>query len=244
MKTSVKILAGVAVLVVAASAFAMSDLLVYGTWRYKITVTVETPEGIKTGSAVRELSNSASSVKLALPEGTNAAKIKGEAVVVDLGKRGTLFALISDTSDDEFYQVFPVPGGGPTSAAGIRYYDGLKAGTKGVLDSSRYPGYPQFVTFKDMNDPKSVTLVYGGRFDAATQTVVPVNDFEAIFGKGVKLKGIRIEATDEPVTWQIEKVLGWLEKVKGGYLDGQFAGGGPDLSNILHGGNFRTGDLK
>ena len=36
---------------------ACAEMFPSGTWRYKMTVTVETPEGIKTGSAVREVVN-------------------------------------------------------------------------------------------------------------------------------------------------------------------------------------------
>lgn len=47
---------------------------VYG-WRYKMTVSVETPEGIVTGSAVRQMGNdTAGSV---LPEVGNLADVRG-----------------------------------------------------------------------------------------------------------------------------------------------------------------------
>lgn len=47
---------------------------VYG-WRYKMTVSVETPEGIVTGSAVRQMGNdTAGSV---LPEVGNTADVRG-----------------------------------------------------------------------------------------------------------------------------------------------------------------------
>ncbi|MGH1404911.1 MAG: hypothetical protein ACRBDL_11800, partial [Alphaproteobacteria bacterium] len=59
---------------------------------------------------------------------------------------------------------------------------------------------------------------------------------------GVKLKSVTVEITDEPVTWRIGTLLPWMQKVNGGYLDGRFSGGGPELSNILHGGNFQKGD--
>ena len=64
-----------------------------GSWRYEVTITVDTPEGVKTGSAVHEISNSKG--LFGFPDAGNPADIEGEAVVVDLGERGVLFALIS-----------------------------------------------------------------------------------------------------------------------------------------------------
>ena len=58
-----------------------------------MTITVDTPEGVKTGSAVHEISNSKG--LFGFPDAGNPADIEGEAVVVDLGERGVLFALIS-----------------------------------------------------------------------------------------------------------------------------------------------------
>src|SRR4051812_15423843 len=63
------------------------------TFRYKMTVTVTTPEGDKTGSAVREVSVT-HGLHLT-PEMQPAVHLKGEAVVVDLGSRGVLFALLN-----------------------------------------------------------------------------------------------------------------------------------------------------
>src|SRR4051812_10059597 len=63
-----------------------------GTWHYKMTVTVETPEGIKTGSAVRAVT--VHLVPRLSLEVHPTIEVKGEAVAVDLGRRGVLFALM------------------------------------------------------------------------------------------------------------------------------------------------------
>ncbi len=189
------------------AAYAMSDVYVSGVWRYKMTVTVETPEGEISGSAVREISNSASSIKIIdLPEAGNPAKERGEAVVVDLGHRGILFALISSASDYELYEAFPYSngGGGETTVGGIKHFNALKLGMKAALKKN----IPKMVTFTDMKDPKSVVLVRGGKFNPETQKSEFVDDFEKFFGAGVRLKSVTVEITDEPVTWGIEKYLG------------------------------------
>lgn len=97
------ILGLILVVIAGVGALAMSDKP-SGSWRYKMSVVVETPEGEITGSAVREMGNSTPLIQL--PDVGNPAGVRGEAVVVDLGARGVLFALISDKSDNEFYMRF------------------------------------------------------------------------------------------------------------------------------------------
>ena len=191
---------------------AEDDLTASGTWRYKITVNVETPEGLKTGYAVREMSNSRSKNEIDLPQATHPAKVIGEAVVVDLGQRGKLFALLSgyeygpDHANTILYKVFP-SGSGGNSAAGIRFYRDLKAGPKAMT-----PGqYPKLVMFKDINDPKTLTLVMKIEKDVSkgwdqAEYFVRADRFEELFGEGVKLKDITMEMTEEPVTWGVRDV--------------------------------------
>lgn len=69
----------VVVVIIAANA-AWSAAFASGTWRYKMTVTVETPEGLKTGSAVREV-YVARGLKIT-PESLPHVKVTGEAVVL------------------------------------------------------------------------------------------------------------------------------------------------------------------
>jgi hypothetical protein len=203
--------------------FLSKDYFIPSTWNYRIMVKIETPEGVKSGSAVRQISNIVPSSFMVWPGGGNPARIKGEAVIIDLEERGLVFALLSDRSDDRFYKAFPTDG--PSTAKGIRYYRSLKAGTKAEITS----GFPSLVTFKDLNDSLSVTAINP-------------KDMTEMFGKGVSVKGIDLEITNMPATWKIKNTLPWLKNINGGYLNGSFSGGGPELSNILHGGNFNRGN--
>jgi len=185
------ILAGL--VLIAGVAFAMSDIYVSGTWRYRITVEVETPEGLKSGSAVREAWASASSIRIGLPESTSKTHVRGEAVVVDLGERGVLFGLINQGAGNEVSEAFPY-----TAAKGIpdriRHFKNLKLGSKGELA----PDSVWFVAFKDINDPQSIETVNTG-------------EFEHYFGSDVHLKRIDIEITNDPVTWgAVQKTLKWF----------------------------------
>ena len=102
------------------------------------------------------------------------------------------------------------------------------------------------VSFKDLNDPKSVKLGY----DVQTYSVIEndqwvvksrirQDNFEVLFGKGVKLKNITIEMTDESVTRGIEARLAWLIDLGGAYLHGKHTSRNAPLG--LGTGNFRTG---
>ena len=190
------------------TAFAMSDYFPR-SWKYKMTVVVETPEGDYSGSAVRQITNSVPPIDL--PDAGNPADLKGEAVVVDLGERGVLFAILTDDTRRQFYRAFPLPGktnsAGATTAEGIRYHNNLPIGAKGKINMDEHR--TKFVTFIDMDNPKSVTPVLtwilnraknhprGGYYE------IKENRIEEIFGEGVRIKDITIEITNDPIEWGI-----------------------------------------
>ena len=184
------------------AALAMGEVLAAGVWRYKMTVTVETPEGIKTGSAVREVSVK-QNPKIT-PETLPHIAVKGEAVVVDLGQRGLLFAIMKNSIGPDYtHHVVYKTIGGSTSPEGIRYLQNA-TGKKAVLEPE---DYPVLVMFKDINDPKTVTpaLELGNNPKPPFAQIVKDDYFDELFGAGVKLKEITIEMTDEKVTWGIKK---------------------------------------
>jgi len=165
---------------------------------YKVTVEIETPEGIKTGYAVRQIYNRTPLVRF--PDVGNPASIRGEAVVVDLGERGKVFFTLSDQSrKNGLYQAFPTKA--PSSKDGVQYYiKTLKPGMKAEWSKFK----PKFVMFRDITDPKSITLLRNEeRWNDDLRQVTADDHFEAILGQGVQLKIITVEITDEPVTWGV-----------------------------------------
>ena len=78
-----------------------------GSWRYRMVVVVETPEGEKVGQAVRQV-NAQRSISILRDNAQRTyVSVIGEAVVVDLGKYGYLFALMdSEGSHRIVYQEF------------------------------------------------------------------------------------------------------------------------------------------
>ena len=245
-----KILIGVTLLmaiIYAAGEFMMSPR---GTWRYKMTVEIETPEGVKVGSAVREI-NVIHGIKIT-PESHPSISLKGEAVAVDLGERGMVFALLND-AESLVFKAFPIPGkipgGGGTTPEGIRYYAQLKTGSA-VLPPK---WVPMMVTFTDRNDPASVELVYQSELDFQNSTPSKgthyniTDNFESIFGNGVKLKQVKIEMTEDPVTVEVVKWLPWLPEYYGQLLDKRrfhtFEAQNK-LANSLGAGSFAVNTIK
>jgi hypothetical protein len=179
------------------------------SYRFKVTVEVETTEGLKTGSSVYEVS-AVNRPKLLPEEGARQIEQKGEAVVVDLDS-GPIFVLMSGrnlrptdivalsmrTLDPEFKGWTD----SVESAGRLRSW----SERKGEVSST---DWPMMVQFGDLNDPTSVEKV-----DPAT------------FG----VKRMWVETTNEDVTVGIEKRLRWLTEIKGGYLHGGFSARGAPL---------------
>lgn len=220
---------------------AKSDIFVSGKWRYRMTVAVETPEGLKTGSAVREV-RVEKGLKL-LPEMGASVELTGEAIVVDLGKRGVLFALIDeDAAWRIVFDLFPVQDLAPLTSEGIRYYSSLK-NAKATLDPGRYP---LLVRFRDLRDPTTVEALCSGEVMEKCKKrylkrqVIPIDE---AFGKGVRIKEVVFEMTDDPVTSSgiIDK-LPWLEALQGGYLSPEEASTYAPVG--LHSGYFKRGHVN
>lgn len=187
------------------------------SYRQRITVEVETPQGLKTGSSVSEVKWS---YRDAFGEqGGSRASARGEAVAVELPGGQTLFALLTSETDPDWL----------ATAAAHAVGDQVppkRRGEGGYLEDHYLSGdirpeyYPMLVRFEDLDEPTTV------------QMVDPSN-LGAVFGPGVKLKRIWLRTTDEKVNSGIYGKLPWLGTTVRGYLDGQRTGGGPALSNLL-----------
>ena len=185
------------VLVVAVVLFALAWVVVRPerySWHQKLTVTVETPTGEVSASAVSwrkhwiRWDGMGWRYDLTL-----------ETVVVEVTPGRYLFALLKGAGTKEYM--------GSVAAASIagregRVIDGALFGevqgkrdrAAGVIAVPEYQ-YPMMVTFSDIADPASVKLAD------------PAN-LAASFGQGVRLKSVTLEVTDEAVTeGVVEKVL-------------------------------------
>jgi hypothetical protein len=195
------------------------------SWRYRFTMEIETPEGVRTGSVVRQV-HVGTGMKIGDSSGANMF-MRGEALAVDLGERGVLFALLNRDQNVDYggyivFEAFPYPGsksgplGGIATSEGIAYYSSLTGKAEVPVDK-----LPTLVRFRDISDSKTVELV-------------DPNNLSKSLGIGVKLKSATIEMvnkgiwplnalsfTGEPVTAKIEGILPWISNFKG-TLGGKF----------------------
>ncbi len=184
------------------------------TWHQKLTVTVGTPDGLKTGTAVSRVTANVGQQYVPGDNRYLSLGFGGEATIVDLGNGKYLFALLSNATSLENTQslanyTFP------ELQSTDPYVPAIDAATKTY--SSYVPplgpkpvpakNYPTLITFINLNDPKSVKLL-----DPA--------DLAATFGEGYNLKSITLEITDEDVTTgQIEQLLKWLSQKNLSFID-------------------------
>jgi hypothetical protein len=171
--------------------------------RYKMTVEVETPSGVKSGYAVREWST------YPRPNGGDGLSVRGEAVAVDIAPGKTLFALLTGADGDVGYAAsiakFALeselsPGGGNINYAPGDFAELYPTYPK-TESPIRFSPVPLLVTFKEMRDSKSVVKVEPANLPGA-------------FGPGVRLKRITIKKTREDVTMGIGGRFIWWKKLK------------------------------
>jgi hypothetical protein len=218
------------------------------SYRYKLTLAVDTPEGVKRASSVVE----ALFYEVSFPERGTMHKLRGEALYLDLGPdlrplialltshrqpkdaknyadftKGIRWSLDAGPSDNILAELY-----GPRSADFMDNIArvGHTRGVHGITPND----LPDLVTFADINDPKSVIRV-------------DPNDLQATLGRGITWNAITLESTDEAITTGIAMKLPWLPAYfeKNLRLDGSNHGAKSDLANILSWFEFdQSGDLK
>ena len=222
----------VAALACAGAALPLAGCTSTTTIRYRLTLEVDTPEGIRTGSGVIQVKYS-KLLRLLGASGEWDAEVKGEAVAVDLGERGRLFALLKAGADPRsspayiVLRAFRFPHGAMPSPAkeGIKQIAALSGREALPLDS-----LPLLVRFRDPADPMSVERVDPRRLDAT-------------FGPGVELRAASDAITDAPVTIGAAGRLPWLADYFDKRLDGaryEHIYAENRLANSLSSGAFTT----
>lgn len=204
------------------------------SWGQKTTVTVMTPEGQRSGSAVLKVSWKDGPDLL--PDAPHLHyEVRGEATVVDLGGGKYLFALING-AERRGLAVFGGQAELPRFTNSLLPLVKTTAASRG--ESSEVPPIhrPLLVTFADIDDPASVTRV-------------DPDDLAAHFGPGYALSSITLAITDEPVTQgRVEAVLGWWceYRKKHARLNGStsIAISTNELSDNLGTGAFRIGECS
>lgn len=212
-------------------------------YRYRLTVEVETPEGLKTGSSVIEVRQTLVRAGSVPANQAVERRVRGEAAAVDLPGGKTLFALLrSDNDPDWASRVYVLLAPQENKPFEDALDDVLEIKGERTLPRTwpadlwipERSAYPMLVTFGDPADPTSVAKV-------------DPDDLAASFGEGVSLKRITVELTDDAVTAGIEERLGWLPDVRGALVHLPLSEYPPTgtplpLYNTLTEMNFKSGD--
>jgi hypothetical protein len=214
--------------------------------KYRLTINIETPNGIKTGTGVIAVYHAKDGG--ILPGVGGGTGIKGDAIFVDLGEGRNLVALLArgehasyvDGMDDLAWRAFLAAGySGPVQDNGFTSRQLLFSDVKNLTGTVPLTGVliPTLVILKDVTDPRSIVEVRednlaavlgpGYKIQGVLLTMLPVGlwpfDFGGFFG--------------EPVTRGLEKKLAWISHVTG-YLNGQFSCK-PSAESCLDVGHFR-----
>ena len=175
------------------------------TLRYRLTVVVETPDGLRTGSSVVEVRGALSRDFPGPEAGGFRMNSRGEATPVDLGNGDYLFAIFGwvDPPTRTFTMLTApfkdqIPPRSPDPSAvseSLMEQFGALADVSGVREVEP-EDYPALAIFADRKNPYSV------RFVPATelQTVLPE----------YRIVRMTVEITDAPVSSQIENILPWI----------------------------------
>src|SRR4051812_5458154 len=161
-------------------------------YRYRLTVEVETPEGLKTGAGVHEQIVGKSNVDVGDLSAKRGIRTRGEAVAVDLPGGETLFALIPDSQvaqavlDPDWHNDW-VESAQRIGSGRIPSGPLPMTAAKPADRFAKPTGFPALVRFRDTSDPKTV------------EDVDPAN-LATSFGPGFHLRRITLQRTDDAVT--------------------------------------------
>lgn len=191
-------------------------------YRLRITVNVDTPRGLKTGSSVVEVWHRSYPAWTTLGNNTGESRLTGEAVFVDLGSNrdgrpSNVVALLARGQRAEDVDFYLVPGVALAPHwkhfRTVREVSELPVGTRAELQGNLIPTLVSFSNPSDSN----------------TARVVSPSDFESVFGSGTRLRNLEIEIVSpgiwpltligfsgEPVTQKIEAKLPWITQMKSG----------------------------
>jgi hypothetical protein len=203
------------------------------TFRYKLTAEVMTPEGLKTGSSVIEVSYSSTN-PIPNPGRWRLDRLTGEAVFIDLGNGKNIFFTLGNYESGRLSRswTLPYPEGhldtenrsddifdyskmnGALSALWlpIKFYKlGRTPGNEREMAqriSTMRNAPPILVPLKNLP-----TVVTFDNVNASnTIHVVDVENSSATLGHGYEIKQVLIEITTEDITHRIRTVLPWLSK--------------------------------
>jgi hypothetical protein len=183
-----------AVALVATLLFAASNLWHPYSNRFRVTIEVDTPNGIKSGSSVLETDVFESGCWGPVEACGLRRKAKGEAIFVDLGNGRNLVGILGwgEAGSDES-GVFDLTRAALAPGTNLNWKEEQKLKGRGDLPSQNIP---TLITFDDLTNP-------------ATAKVVDPTNLALTFGPGYSLRRVTLETTSAPLNYAIEAKLPW-----------------------------------
>ncbi|MDN5850653.1 MAG: hypothetical protein L0H63_13620 [Nitrococcus sp.] len=163
-------------------------------WHQKLTVVVETPDGIVSGNAVQAAKYEKNVWFAAVNGAPSQIYLRGEAVVIPIAKDKYLFMLLPKGS--LAYEMYTLSSQG---TAGSRIAKMLSVRRRPI--EVPLQDAPPFAMFGDIEDPNSAHFVnVEGKYQEAN---------------GFSIKSVSLEITNEAVTdGAIDDILPWLNDQK------------------------------
>jgi len=178
------------------------------SYRYKLTLSVNTPDGEKTAFNVVQLDYR----EVSFPARGVAHNVHGQGLYIDLGAgRRPLIALLNhirraDQRPVDIRWGEDTPGGVLARVClGISgIHDVIEVMSQLASCNAPFPitpaDLPDLVTFGDTDNPQSIVLV-------------DPNNLSATLGEGVSWNAMTIQTTDEALTSDLTKRLPWLKSI-------------------------------
>ncbi len=163
------------------------------THRFRLTIEVQTPDGLRSGSSVIETSAWESGNWGPIEARGIRRDFKGRAIFVDLGHGQNLIALLGFGPRGDQDRLFKLASATLAHGGKFGWKEEFKLKGRGVLPSE---DIPTLVTFTNLNDPTSAVLV-------------DPSNMAKNFGPGYAFRQALLETTNESVSGNIETILPW-----------------------------------
>jgi len=163
------------------------------THRFRLTIEIQTPQGVKSGSSVIETSAWESGNWGPIEARGIRRDFRGRAVFVDLGQGRNLFALLGFGPRGDQDGLFKLASAALAPSKKFDWKEEFRLKGRGVLPSSEIP---TLITFGDLKDPASAVLV-------------DPSEMAKILGPGFAFREALLETTNGSVSDNIDKILPW-----------------------------------
>lgn len=195
------------------------DKYVSKEWNQKMTVTVEIDGETFTGSAIQRLQVNYNAELGPYPNRHLAGvRRKNEAVIIELGEHGYLFALWGRSGFTERYvKSYPTEyskGPPKLSKTEEKSIGARSTAYKKYLEALARPGnqvslerYPEFIMFEDISNPKTIRS-FRAKGAGYAPTYHDTKGFKDVYGPTARVISVIIENTKDPTNLgQIEKTF-------------------------------------